>query len=56
MKNEPEGSRPSDLRERTFAFGLSVIRLFRATRGDFNERMLARQFLRSGTSVGAHYR
>ena len=56
MRDEPEGSRSSDLRERTFAFGLSIIRLFRSTRGDFNERALARQFLRSGTSVGAHYR
>ena len=57
MKDEPEGSRPqSDLRERTFAFGLSIIQLLRSTRGDFNERTLARQFLRSGTSVGAHYR
>jgi four helix bundle protein len=56
MKDEPEGSTPTDLRERTFAFALSVVRLFRHTRGNVNERALARQFLRSGTSVGAHYR
>ena len=56
MKDEKEGTKSSDLRERTFAFSLSVVRLFRATRGEINERALARQFLRSGTSVGAHYR
>src|SRR4051812_36267193 len=56
MKDEPEGARSNDLRDRTFAFALSIVRLFRTTRGEVNERALARQFLRSGTSVGAHYR
>jgi four helix bundle protein len=45
-----------DLRQRTFAFGLSIIRLYLAAKQNRDAWDLARQFVRSGTSVGAHYR
>ena len=48
---EPEG-----LRERTRAFSLRVIALFRALPREDVARTLGRQVLRSGTSPGAHYR
>src|SRR5437588_5676997 len=42
-----------DLKERTKAFSLRVIRLFAALR---NPDVLGKQVLRCGTSVGANYR
>ena len=47
---------PSDLRSRTRDFALRIIKLYSAlpTRGAGN--VLGLQLLRSGTSVGAHYR
>jgi len=45
-----------DLKERTKAFALRIIKLYSALprRGDAN--VLGNQILKSGTSVGAHYR
>lgn len=45
-----------DLRERTKRFALRVLRLFRALPAKEEARILGRQLLRSGTSVGANYR
>jgi len=45
-----------DLRIRTKAFALRVIRLYEALPKRGASQVLAKQLLRSGTSVGAHYR
>jgi len=46
-----------DLRVRTKAFSLRVIRMYSAlTKSDAVAQVLGRQVLRSGTSVGANYR
>jgi four helix bundle protein len=52
MKDE----RPVDLAMRTKAFALRVIRLFGALPKTTESQVLGKQLLRSGTSVGAHYR
>ncbi|MDR3406168.1 MAG: four helix bundle protein [Chthoniobacter sp.] len=46
----------SDLRERTKVFALRVIKMFTALPKPEEARVLGRQVLRSGTSVGANYR
>lgn len=45
-----------DLRDRTFDFSLRIIRLYTALPGSDEARVLGKQLLRSGTSVGANYR
>jgi len=45
-----------DLRERTKAYGLRIVRMFTALPKTEEARVLGRQVLRSGTSVGANYR
>ena len=45
-----------DLRQRTKAFALRVIRLYCALPKTTEAQVLGKQLLRSGTSVGAHYR
>ena len=49
MKNE-------NLKERTRAFALSVIKLVESLPNDRISNVLGNQLLRSGTSVGANYR
>ena len=46
----------TDLRERTKAFALRVVRLFSALPKTTEAQVPGRQVLRSGTSVGANYR
>src|SRR5438128_1666485 len=46
----------TDLRARTKAFALRVIRLYVALPKTSESEVLGKQMLRSGTSVGAHYR
>lgn len=46
----------SDLKKRTRDFALRVIRLFTALPKTTEAQVLGKQILRSGTSVGAHYR
>jgi four helix bundle protein len=48
--------RSSDLKLRTKRFALDVIDLFEALPKDETSRVLGRQLLRAGTSVGANYR
>ena len=48
--------RERDLRERTKAFGLRTIRMFAAPPKTTEARVLGKQVLRSGTSIGANYR
>ena len=45
-----------DLKGRTKAFALRVIRLYVALPKSVEAQVLGKQLLRSGTSVGAHYR
>ncbi len=54
MKEEREAKR--DLKERTKAFALRIIRLYAALPKTTEAQVLGKQVLRSGTSVGAHYR
>src|SRR3954453_5535386 len=50
------GSRPEELRDRTKAFALRVIRLFRSLPFKTDTQVLGKQLLRCGTSVAANYR
>jgi four helix bundle protein len=45
-----------DLRDRTKQFALRLVRLYRALPSREEARIIGRQLLRSGTSVGANYR
>ena len=54
MSDEPKP--PSDLKVRTKQFALRVVRQFAALPGGVAAQTLGKQVLRSGTSVGAHYR
>lgn len=54
MKDESE--RPQDLKPRTKKLALRVIRLYSALPKETAAQVLGKQLLRSGTSVGAHYR
>jgi four helix bundle protein len=47
---------PDELKKRTKAFGLRVIRLTEALPKSRTSGVIGRQLLRSGTSVGANYR
>jgi four helix bundle protein len=47
---------PEELRRRTRAFSLRIIKFFRALPRTEEARVLGRQVLRSGTAVGANYR
>jgi four helix bundle protein len=46
----------NDLRDRTKAFALHIIRLFAAIPTTTEAQVIGKQLLRSGTSVGANYR
>jgi four helix bundle protein len=48
--------KPQDLKERTKQFALRVIRLVKSLPNDDVGRVIAKQLLRSATSVGANYR
>jgi four helix bundle protein len=50
------GSRPEQLRDRTKAFALRIIRLFRSLPYRTDSQVLGKQLLRCGTSVAANYR
>jgi four helix bundle protein len=45
-----------DLRQRTRQFALRIIKLYAALPKSVEAQVLGKQVLRSGTSVGAHYR
>lgn len=47
---------PYDLRERTTNFALAIIRLYVRLPKTTEAQILGKQIIRSGTSVGAHYR
>jgi four helix bundle protein len=45
-----------DLRLRTKAFALRIVKLYAALPKSMEAQILGKQVLRSGTSIGAHYR
>ena len=47
---------PQDLRTRTSDFALQIIRLYVSLPKTTEAQVIGKQFLRSGTSIGAHYR
>lgn len=51
-----EESPAFDLRERTKTYGLRIVRMFVVLPKTEEARVLGKQVLRSGTSVGANYR
>jgi four helix bundle protein len=51
-----QGAREYTLRVRTKSFALKIIRLFTTLPKTPEAQVIGRQVLRSGTSVGAHYR
>ena len=55
MNRDGEG-KPQDLKTRTKKFALRVIRPYVALPKSAEAQVLGKQVLRSGTSVGAHYR
>ena len=55
MKDEA-GDEPLDLKTRTKGFALRIIRLYSALPKTTVAQVIGKQVLRSGTSVGAHYR
>jgi four helix bundle protein len=46
----------NDLRDRTKAFALRIVRMFSALPKTTEAQVLGKQVLRSGTSIGANYR
>ncbi|HSV30531.1 MAG TPA: four helix bundle protein [Atribacteraceae bacterium] len=47
--------KPRDIKERTFQFALAIVRLCQRMENEFGVwRVLGRQLLRSGTSIGAN--
>lgn len=46
----------SPLQDKSFAFALQIIKLSRHLKEDYNEYNIARQILKSGTSIGANIR
>lgn len=59
MKEEGSGMNKieqEDLKSRTKRFSLRVIQVYSASPKTTEARVIGRQMLRSGTSVGAHYR
>src|SRR5947209_6177271 len=55
MKDEKE-NRPIELKVRTRQLALRIIRLYSALPTTTVAQVIGKQLLRSGTSVGAHYR
>ena len=51
-----ERRNPEDLKLRTRRFALEIIRLYAKLPNSIEAQVLGKQVLRSGTSVGAHYR
>jgi four helix bundle protein len=51
-----ESETPQDLRTRTADFALRVIKLYASLPKTTEAQVLGKQVLRSGTSIGAHYR
>lgn len=55
MKNG-EFNKAEDLKQRTINYALSIIKLYSSLPKKMEMQVIGKQFLRSGTSVGANYR
>jgi len=53
--NMKDQKRPDDLKARTKAFALRIIRLYVSLPKSGEAQVLGRQLIKSGTSVGTHY-
>src|SRR3989304_7917795 len=51
-----EKKKPQDLKSRTSDFALRIIRLYVSLPKSTEAQVIGKQVLRSGTSIGAHYR
>ena len=51
-----ENDKPQDLRTRTSDFALRIIKLYVSLPKTTEAQVIGKQVLRSGTSIGAHYR
>ncbi len=56
MNSEQTGDSRTDLRKRTKAFAVRIVKLHVALPKKYEPQVLGKQLLRSGTSVDAHYR
>lgn len=56
MNSGLDGGSNSDLRQRTKIFAVRIVKLYSALPKDTASQVIGKQLLRSGTSVGAHYR
>ena len=56
LKASAVSSQPEQLRDRTKAFALRIIRLYRSLPYKADAQVLGKQLLRCGTSVAANYR
>ncbi|SRR5258706_15330415 len=56
MNNGDTLDRAEKMKQRTKQFALRVVRMFKALPRSEESRIMGRQVLRSGTSVGANYR
>jgi four helix bundle protein len=56
VERNGSATRERDLRSRTKSFALRVIKVYTSLPNATLAQVLGRQLLRSGTSVGAHYR
>jgi len=52
----PTPSKPEELRDRTKAFALRIVKLFRSLPRNPDAQIIGKQLLRSGISVAANYR
>lgn len=49
-----DNTRPNPLKEKSYAFALRVIKLYKHLLAEHKEYVLSKQVLRSGTSIGAN--
>ena len=56
MGSDTVDEKTGAMRARTKQYALRIIRLFGSLKKDTQSQVLGKQMLRSGTSVGAHYR
>ncbi|MEM6330980.1 MAG: four helix bundle protein [Planctomycetota bacterium] len=56
MSEACDGRPPGDLKQRTKSFAVRIVRLYAALPKETAAQVIGKQLLRSGTSVGAHYR
>ena len=47
---------PQELKDRTKAFAICIVKMFRSLPRETDAQVIGKQVLRSGTSVGANYR